>query len=87
MRFPELALRQRGMGAELLSYPSAFMVNTGRAHWEVLLRARAIDTQCFVVAAAQCGFESLLKASDLKMQQAQREARVLRPFDGRRPVG
>lgn len=58
MRFPELALRQRSMGAQLLSYPSAFMVNTGRAHWEILVRARAIDTQCFVVAAAQCGFGS-----------------------------
>jgi len=43
------------MGADLLAYPSAFTVPTGKAHWEPLLRARAIETQCFVVAAAQVG--------------------------------
>lgn len=43
------------MGAQVLLVPSAFTVPTGRAHWEVLLRARAIETQCYVVAAAQAG--------------------------------
>lgn len=40
----------------MLTYPSAFTVRTGAAHWEVLLRARAIETQSWVVAAAQVGF-------------------------------
>jgi predicted amidohydrolase len=39
----------------VLTYPSAFTVPTGKAHWEVLLRARAIETQCYVIAAAQAG--------------------------------
>ncbi|ODQ50950.1 carbon-nitrogen hydrolase [Saitoella complicata NRRL Y-17804] len=55
MRFPELALRLRSLGASCLLYPSAFAVRTGAAHWETLLRARAIDTQCYVLAAAQVG--------------------------------
>jgi len=42
-------------GAEVILIPAAFMVKTGQAHWEILLRARAIENQCYVVAAAQCG--------------------------------
>lgn len=53
LRFPELSLALQRHGAEILTYPSAFTVATGAAHWEVLLRARAIETQCFVLAAAQ----------------------------------
>ncbi|XP_034532089.1 deaminated glutathione amidase [Notolabrus celidotus] len=55
LRFPELSLALQRTGAEILTYPSAFTVATGIAHWEVLLRARAIETQCFVLAAAQVG--------------------------------
>lgn len=55
LRFAELALWNRKCGADILTYPSAFTVNTGLAHWESLLRARAIETQCYVVAAAQTG--------------------------------
>ncbi|NXC47216.1 NIT1 amidase, partial [Penelope pileata] len=55
LRFPEISLALRRAGAEILTYPSAFTVTTGSAHWEVLLRARAIETQCYVVAAAQSG--------------------------------
>ena len=55
LRFAEVALRLRRQGAELISYPSAFTVATGAAHWEVLLRARAIETQSYVLAAAQSG--------------------------------
>lgn len=55
LRFPELSLALQWDGAEILTYPSAFTVATGAAHWEVLLRARAIETQCFVLAAAQVG--------------------------------
>lgn len=42
-------------GAQILTYPSAFTKQTGEAHWEILLRSRAIENQCFVVAAAQAG--------------------------------
>ncbi|KAI6234624.1 hypothetical protein M3Y99_00781300 [Aphelenchoides fujianensis] len=55
VRFPELSLWNRYEGAEVLSFPSAFTLNTGLAHWETLMRARAIETQCYVVAAAQTG--------------------------------
>ncbi|KAI5293409.1 Carbon-nitrogen hydrolase, partial [Ascosphaera acerosa] len=55
LRFPELSLALRRQGAQVITYPSAFTVPTGRAHWEVLLRSRAIETQSYVVAAAQAG--------------------------------
>jgi len=55
VRFPQLYRALAQAGAELLSVPSAFTVPTGRAHWHVLLRARAIETGCFVFAPAQCG--------------------------------
>jgi predicted amidohydrolase len=55
VRFPELYRALVDRGAELLSVPSAFTVPTGRAHWEVLLRARAIENQAFVLAPAQTG--------------------------------
>ncbi len=53
LRFPEL---YRAMGhCDLIVVPAAFTYTTGRAHWEILLRARAIENQCFVLAAAQGG--------------------------------
>ncbi|MFG6206408.1 carbon-nitrogen hydrolase family protein [Pseudomonas retamae] len=55
LRFPELYSELRAAGAELISAPSAFTAVTGAAHWEVLVRARAIETQCYVLAAAQGG--------------------------------
>jgi predicted amidohydrolase len=55
LRFPELYRRLALEGAELLAVPSAFTAATGRDHWEVLLRARAIENQAFVVAANQYG--------------------------------
>ena len=55
LRFPEPSLVLRRLGAEVLLYPSAFTVPTGKLHWETLLRARAIETQCWIIAAAQCG--------------------------------
>ncbi|KAF9563887.1 Nitrilase [Mortierella alpina] len=63
LRFPELALGLRKAGAEILTYPSAFTVKTGQAHWEVLLRSRAIETQSYVVAAAQVGQHSSNRTS------------------------
>lgn len=55
VRFPGLYAVLRDQGADVLLVPSAFMPSTGKAHWETLLRARAIETQCYVVAAAQSG--------------------------------
>lgn len=55
IRFPELALKLRRQGAQILCYPSAFTTKTGEAHWELLGRARAIDTQCYVVMPGQSG--------------------------------
>ncbi|KAL6718028.1 Carbon-nitrogen hydrolase [Lecanora helva] len=55
LRFPVLSTRIRDLGAQVLTYPSAFTVPTGMVHWETLLRTRAIETQSFVVAAAQVG--------------------------------
>jgi len=55
LRFPYLYRRLAKAGAEMIAVPSAFTQATGRAHWHTLLRARAIETGCFVFAAAQCG--------------------------------
>jgi predicted amidohydrolase len=56
LRFPELYRRLAAeAGARVLVVPAAFMLHTGRDHWEVLLRARAIENQCYVLAAAQIG--------------------------------
>jgi len=55
MRFPELYRDLVLQGAEWLAMPAAFTVPTGRAHWETLLRARAIENLCYVVAPAQSG--------------------------------
>ena len=56
LRFPELYRRLAVHGgAQVLVVPAAFMMHTGRDHWEVLLRARAIENQCYVLAAAQIG--------------------------------
>ncbi len=63
LRFPEFSTALRRRGAHLLTYPSAFTVATGMAHWEVLLRARAVETQCYVVAAAQAGKHNQKRAS------------------------
>jgi predicted amidohydrolase len=55
LRFPELYRDLAARGAQLLTVPAAFTVPTGQAHWEVLLRARAIENLCYVLAAAQWG--------------------------------
>ena len=58
MRFPELYRELVLQGAEWLAMPAAFTVPTGRAHWETLLRARAIENLCYVVAPAQSGLHT-----------------------------
>jgi predicted amidohydrolase len=55
MRFPHLYRDLAKAGADLLTMPSAFTAETGKAHWHVLLRSRAIENGCFVIAAAQTG--------------------------------
>ena len=56
VRFPELYRHLSAAGAQLLVVPSAFTAPTGRAHWETLLRSRAIENLCYVIAPAQSGF-------------------------------
>ena len=56
VRFPDLFRHLAQSGAQILTVPAAFNHITGAAHWEVLLRARAIETGCFVLAPAQTGF-------------------------------
>src|SRR5262249_8894075 len=56
VRFPELFRSLSAAGAQVLTVPSAFTGPTGRAHWETLLRARAIENLCYVIAPAQSGF-------------------------------
>lgn len=58
LRFPEQARQLRSLGADLLVCPAAFTAVTGEAHWQVLLRARAIENQCLVIASAQGGRHS-----------------------------
>jgi len=55
MRFPELYREFFKLGVEIVTVPAAFTAVTGEAYWESLLRARAIENQCYVVAAAQGG--------------------------------
>ena len=56
LRFPEHFQALRDAGAEIIVIPAAFTYTTGEAHWQTLLRARAIEQQCYVVAANQCGW-------------------------------
>ena len=56
LRFPELYRHLRSLGAHILTCPSAFTLLTGKDHWEPLLRARAIENQCWVLAPGQYGF-------------------------------
>lgn len=61
LRFPHLYRKLAKSGAEIIAVPAAFSPVTGKDHWEPLLRARAIETGCFIVAAAQTGEHSLTR--------------------------
>ncbi|EAR61053.1 carbon-nitrogen hydrolase family protein [Neptuniibacter caesariensis] len=63
LRFPEHYQRLADMGANIMLVPSAFTAVTGKAHWEVLLRARAIETQSYVIAANQAGKHTASRSS------------------------
>ncbi|KAH8596064.1 nitrilase, putative [Bisporella sp. PMI_857] len=58
LRYAEVPLSYKRQGAQIIAYPSAFTVPTGKVHWEILLRARAIETQAYCVAAAQAGIHN-----------------------------
>lgn len=58
LRFPLLYQALREQGADIIVVPAAFTALTGEAHWQVLLRARAIETQCFMIGAGQSGWHS-----------------------------
>ena len=63
LRFPEIALALKRQEADVLLYPSAFTPATGKAHWHALLCARAIETECWVIAAAQVGAHNQKRSS------------------------
>lgn len=63
LRFPEISLALKRQRADVLLYPSAFTVPTGKAHWLSLLRARAIECEAYVIAAAQVGAHSEKRTS------------------------
>lgn len=63
LRFPELYRQQAVRGVRFLSVPAAFARETGKDHWELLLRARAVENQAFVLAPAQCGEHNAERAS------------------------
>jgi len=63
VRFPHLYRQLAKAGASMIAVPAAFTVPTGRAHWEVLLRARAIETGCFILAPAQGGLHEDRRAT------------------------
>lgn len=56
LRFPELFRTMMNMNMEICAIPSSFTANTGKAHWEVLVRARAIENLCYIIAAGQGGY-------------------------------
>ena len=58
LRFPEQFRAMTDQGMEIMALPAAFTAATGAAHWEILLRARAIENQCYVIAAGQGGHHS-----------------------------
>jgi predicted amidohydrolase len=63
LRFPELYRRLLDQGAEVLMIPAAFTLQTGKDHWEVLMRARAIENQCYVLAPGQWGHHGGIRHS------------------------
>lgn len=63
IRFPEAAIWLKKQGAQIITYPSAFSVSTGQAHWEILNRSRAIENQCYIISGAQQGSHNAKRAS------------------------
>lgn len=85
LRFPELYRALARQGAELLAVPAAFTELTGRAHWQVLLRARAIENQCYVIGSAQGGRHSPTRVTWGHSQIVDPWGTVLAEYDGAAP--
>ena len=80
LRFAHLYRRLARAGAQLLTVPAAFNDTTGAAHWDVLLRARAIETGCFVLAAAQCGAHPAPHAPDRPPRRSHGHSLAVAPW-------
>jgi predicted amidohydrolase len=78
VRFAELYSEYAKQEVDILAVPAAFLVPTGRAHWSVLLRARAIESQCYVVAAAQAGVH--LSPSSGESRESYGHSHVIDPW-------
>lgn len=66
IRFAELYSRYAADEVDVIIVPAAFLVKTGRAHWETLLRSRAIESQCYVIAPAQAGIHKSVKSDEVR---------------------
>jgi nitrilase len=97
MRFPELYRHYAAQGADILLTPAAFTYPTGQAHWELLLRARAVENQAFVVAPAQGGVHESGRRTwghsmlvdpwgQVMASHAEGEAVVVAELDAQRPA-
>jgi len=75
LRFAELYRALRDGGAEMIAVPSAFTATTGKAHWEALIRARAIETQCYVLAPGQTGHHD-----DLGLRESHGNSMIVDPW-------
>lgn len=80
VRFPHLYRRLAVAGARILLVPAAFNDTTGAAHWEVLLRARAIETGCFVLAAAQCGTHAARHSPEARPRRSYGHSLAVAPW-------
>lgn len=80
LRFPHLYRTLAQAGAQILTVPAAFSPTTGAAHWEVLLRARAIETGCFVLAPAQCGTHSAPHSPDHSPRRSHGHSLIVDPW-------
>ncbi|EDO15322.1 hypothetical protein Kpol_448p10 [Vanderwaltozyma polyspora DSM 70294] len=80
IRFPELAQRLRIKGAEIICYPSAFTMKTGKLHWEALGKARALDTQCFIVMPGQQGVHEIEDLEPNKKRESWGHSMVINPW-------
>lgn len=80
LRFPHLYRQLAQAGAQILTVPSAFSPVTGQAHWETLLRARAIETGCFVLAPAQCGTHAAPNSPDRRARRSHGHSLIVDPW-------
>lgn len=80
LRFAPLALRLRQLGAEILTAPSAFTFMTGKAHWQSLLTARALDSQCLVIGSAQGGTHFIKTSKGTSERQTWGNGEIVNAF-------